>query len=171
VPRIQFLSAVSRKTHGAQTFDIPLPLDGTHGIECRSGGPSGNHQVVVTFAVPVTFSSAIVSSGTGSVLNATATGNEVTVNLSGVTNAQNLTITLANVSDGIDTANLDISMGVLVGDSNGSGDVTSSDIAQIKASSGQPLTAANLRLDLTGEGAINASDVSLAKAQSGTHVP
>ena len=32
IPRVQFLSAVSRKTHGAQTFDIPLPLDGPSGL-------------------------------------------------------------------------------------------------------------------------------------------
>ena len=44
------LSAVSRKTHGdAGTFDLPLPLSGNPGIECRSGGADGEYQVVVTF--------------------------------------------------------------------------------------------------------------------------
>ena len=44
-------SVVSRKTHGtAGTFDINLPLTGTAGIECRSGGASGDHQVVFSFS-------------------------------------------------------------------------------------------------------------------------
>ena len=42
-------TAVSRKVHpGAGTFDIPLPLTGTPGVECRSGGGTGDYQVVVT---------------------------------------------------------------------------------------------------------------------------
>ena len=46
-------SVVSRKTHGtAGAFDISLPLTGSAGIECRSGGANGNHQVV--FAFPTT---------------------------------------------------------------------------------------------------------------------
>src|SRR5438132_12331468 len=36
-PMVQ--SAVSRKTHGAAgTFDINMPLTGTSGVECRTGG-------------------------------------------------------------------------------------------------------------------------------------
>ena len=52
------LSAVSRKTHGAAgAFDINLPLTGSSGIECRSGGATGDHQLIVTFASPVTVNS------------------------------------------------------------------------------------------------------------------
>src|SRR5207253_3520651 len=52
---LQPLGAVSRKTHGmAGTFDINLPVTGTPGIECRSGSVPGSHQVVITFATPVT---------------------------------------------------------------------------------------------------------------------
>src|ERR1700736_5637548 len=58
--------AVSRKTHGtAGTFDINLPLGGTPGIECRTGSVSGSHQVVVTFAAPVTVGSVTVTPGPG----------------------------------------------------------------------------------------------------------
>ena len=49
------IAAVSRKTHGAGgTFDISLPLTGTVGVECRSGGATGDYQIVLTFAAPVT---------------------------------------------------------------------------------------------------------------------
>src|SRR5256885_1670930 len=48
------IGAVSRKTHGAAgDFDIDLPLSGPEGIECRSGGPNGNHTIVVTFPGPI----------------------------------------------------------------------------------------------------------------------
>ena len=45
-------SAVSRKTHGVNTFDVPLPLTGAAGVESRRGGGAGfnTHQAIVTFA-------------------------------------------------------------------------------------------------------------------------
>src|SRR6201984_2887231 len=63
---IEPVGAVSRKTHGtAGNFDVDLPLAGQPGIECRTGGASGNHTVIVTFDVPVTVSSASVTPGNG----------------------------------------------------------------------------------------------------------
>ena len=48
-------AAVSRKLHGAAgPFDIPVPLTGPIGVECRDGGPTGDYQIVLTFAAPVT---------------------------------------------------------------------------------------------------------------------
>ena len=78
-------SIVSRKTHGpAGDFDVDLKAPAP-GIECRSGGATGDHTVVVTFAAPVTVSGngtakAQVTSGTGAVgSNGVANGNAVTV--------------------------------------------------------------------------------------------
>src|SRR4051812_1720826 len=52
VPTMQLASAVSRKTHGAAgAFDVPLPLTGPAGVECRAGGGAGgDHMIVVTFS-------------------------------------------------------------------------------------------------------------------------
>jgi hypothetical protein len=59
VPPITPTQAVSRKVHGtAGTFDINLPLNGTPGVECRTGGANAEHQIVLTFPKQVTFSSA-----------------------------------------------------------------------------------------------------------------
>src|SRR5438876_2195315 len=86
-------SAFSRKTHGAAgTFDIPLPLTGNVGIECRSGGASNNYQMIINFATSVTLESASVTSGTGSVSSFSVSGSQVTVNLTGVTNVQRITV-------------------------------------------------------------------------------
>src|SRR4029077_15309942 len=43
-------SAFSRKTHGAAgTFDVPLPLTGNVGVECRSGGATNDYQMIINF--------------------------------------------------------------------------------------------------------------------------
>ena len=75
---------VSRKMHGgAGTFDVNLPLSGPAGIECRAGqgANANNHQVVVSFAAPVTFSSASVTSGVGTVSGTSTAGNDVIITL------------------------------------------------------------------------------------------
>jgi hypothetical protein len=169
---VQLVSAVSRKTHGGSTaFDINLPIAGNPGIECRSGGGSGNHQIIATFAAPVTLTGASVISGTGSVSGATVSASEITVNLTGVTNAQTILIRLAGVNDGTNSRNVDIPMGVLLGDTTGNGSVTSSDVTQTKSASGQTATASNFREDVTVNGGINASDTTAVKAAAGTALP
>ena len=97
----QLANAVSRKTHGgAGTFDVNMPLTGTTGVECRTGGGSGDHSLVFTFNNPLVSGSASVTGGSGSVVGSPIfSGQTMTVNLSGVTNAQTVTVTLANVTD------------------------------------------------------------------------
>jgi hypothetical protein len=161
--------AVSRKVHGAMgAGDINLPLTGTLGVEPRTGGGSGNHQIVVTFTAPVTLSRAQVTSGIGSVSSLSVVGPEVTIDLTGVADAQTITVTLFGVNNATDVA---VPMGVLLGDTTGNGTVNASDIAQTKANSGQSLTQANFRTDVTVSGAINASDIALVKSKSGSALP
>src|SRR5439155_26883294 len=96
-PPIQLLGVVSRKVHGsAGTFDVNLPLDGS-GIECRSGSANGDYTLVFSFANTLTtVGGASVTSGIGSV-STSAIGTDAhqyIVNLTGVTNAQHLSISL-----------------------------------------------------------------------------
>jgi hypothetical protein len=49
--------------------------------------------------------------------------------------------------------------------------VTSTDISQAKASSGNPIERDNFRLDVTVNGAINSSDIGTIKQQSGRSLP
>ena len=168
----QPLSVVSQKTHGpAGTFDVPLPLV-PHGIECREGQPGAtDHKVIFTFAVPVTVSSAAVTSGTGSVSGTNVSGNTVTVNLTNVANAQTIMITLTNVSDGTNAGNLAWPMDILLGDTTATKSVNSSDVSQTKALSGSFTSQANFRNDVTINGLINSSDVTIVKSKSGTAIP
>ncbi|MEP6810958.1 MAG: dockerin type I domain-containing protein [Chthoniobacterales bacterium] len=168
------LGAVSRKTHGvAGAFDLDLPLVGTPGVECRqgNGANSNSHQLIVNFAVPITFSSATVSNGSGIVESASASGSQLTVNLTGVANAQTLTVMLTNVNDGTRTSNLALPVSFLLGDTNGNGSVNASDVSQTKAQSGSSVTAANFRNDVNASGTINASDVGQVKAAAGNALP
>ena len=169
-------NAVSRMSHGAAgTFDIPLPLSGDLGVECRSGGAGGDFQVVVTFAVPVTITGVNMvpgNGGTGSVSGTpTVSGNEVTVNLTNVSNAQKITVNLIGVNDGSNTENVSVPMGVLLGDTTADQSVSSTDVSDVKAQSGMAVTAATFRRDVLANGSVNATDVSTVKLASGTAIP
>ena len=168
-------SAVSRKTHGvAGDFNINLPLTGTPGVECRNGQGAGtDHKIVVTFVNPISsVGSAAVTSGTGSVSGSPVIlGNTVTVNLTGVTNAQTIMVTLNSVNDGINTGNVVVPMSVLNGDTSGNGTVTGTDVSQTKLQSGQAVTGSNFREDVVVSGTINGTDVSAVKLKSGTALP
>ena len=159
---------VSRKMHGgAGTFDVNLPLSGSAGIECRAGQGvnANNHQVVVSFAVPVTFTSASVTSGVGTVSGTSTAGNDITINLTGVANAQTIGVTLSDVDN---AGNVVIPMSLLLGDTTGNGSVNSTDVSQTKAQSGSTASMSNFRTDVTVSGSINSSDVSTVKSKSGT---
>jgi hypothetical protein len=177
------ISAASRKTHGsAGFFDVDLPLTGNVGIECRSGGATGDHQLILTFATPVTVNGspqAQVTSGTGQVgTGGTSNGGVVSINaavvtvpLTNVSNAQKIVITLSVVTDGSNTNNVSVPMAVLAGDTTANGAVNSSDVAQTQSQSGQPVNSSNFREDVTVNGSINSSDIALVQSKSGTGLP
>ncbi|HST29433.1 MAG TPA: hypothetical protein VLK27_01180 [Chthoniobacterales bacterium] len=166
---MQLTGVVSRKTHGdAGTFDVNLPSSGSPGIECRSGGAASDYMLVFAFANTISVQSATVTAGTGSATNFTVVANVVTVNLTGVANAQTITVTLGGVNNGTNTGDVEAAMSVLIGDTTANGAVNSSDVAQTQAQAGQAVTAANAREDVTANGEINSSDIGLVQSQSGT---
>jgi len=162
--------AVSRKMHGAivNPFDITLPIATPAAIECRSGGVSGNYQVVVTFPAPVTFSSASMS-GKGTVSSTSMNANKVFVNLTGVANAQTITIHLLGVSNGTTKGNVSIPMGMLLADVNQSRQVDSGDVFLAQQQNGQalpPAGSADFRRDINTNGFIDSGDVFIAQKQN-----
>jgi len=169
--QVTVVGAVSRVTHAGScgTFDTPLPLTGSAGVEDRSTG--GNYTVVVTFSGNETVTGASVTchnpaTGTGTTGAVGGSGTPViTIPLTGVSNAQTLTVHIAG------TTNADIPMSILIGDSNGNGTVNAADIAQTKGRSGQAVDGTNFRSDVNANCAINAGDIGLIKGNSGTSVP
>ena len=175
---LQLTSAVSRKSHSGTPFDVNLPLTGEPGVECRTGGASKNHTLVFTFNSPVIAGNAVATSSLGAG-NGSVSGspsffrNTMTVNLTGVTDQQKITVTLNNVTGAAGTvlspASVDVN--VLLGDTTANKSVNASDVSQTKSRSGATLSAANFRSDTNLTGSINASDVSQVKANSGHAVP
>ena len=132
---------VSRKIHGsAGAFDIDLPVTGNPAVECRSGGVSGDYQIVFTFASAVTFDNATIDGGAGSISSVDGSGTStVTINLTGVANAQTITVGLLGATNGISAGDFGVPMSVLVGDTSGNGTVNASDIIKTKGQAGVPL--------------------------------
>jgi hypothetical protein len=170
-------SVVSRKTHGsAGTFDIDLPLTGNPGIECRTGAVNGNHEIVFTFVNPLTgVAGASVTSGTGSVTNGAigSDAHQYIVDLTGVSNAQFITVTLTNVTDsaGNFTPSIAVPIGVLLGDVNASRRVDAADVSSVRQQTLQTITNSNFRNDINASGRIDAADVSIARQQTLTSLP
>jgi hypothetical protein len=167
---LQLTSAVSRKTHGAAgDFDIDLPLSGEPGVECRTGGANGDFSIVVTFTNNIASGTPSVTQGIGNISSSPISGNAMTINLTNVTDVQQITVTLDNVMDsfGQTLPQTAVPMIVLLGDTTGNKSVNASDISQTKTKGGEVVDATNFREDVTVSGDINSSDVAAVKAQSG----
>jgi hypothetical protein len=148
-------------------------------MECRSGGASGDYTIVLTFLANVSVNGnpqATVTTGKGTIGSGgvsnggmvVTSGNVVTIPLTNVANAQTISVTLNNVNG---STNVTIPMRVLLGDANGNAAVNASDVALVKARSGQPVDPTTFRSDVNADGSINATDVALVKASSGTGLP
>ena len=170
------LTVVSRKTHGASgPFEVDLPLLGPHGVECRSGGTSGNHTLVFRFATALAnVGSATVTSGKGRVSSSSpgSDAREYVVNLADVENAQTVTVRLENVGDanGPVTGEIAASMDVLLGDTNGDAAVNSGDAQQTRNRSGQIADPGNFRSDVNLDGVVNSGDALIVRSRSGSLV-
>jgi predicted Zn-dependent protease len=128
------------------------------------------------FAVPVSTVASANISGVGSIssrANDNTDPREYVVNLTGVTNVQNITVTLNNVTDaaGNTSNSVSVPMAVLIGDTNADRFVDAVDVGQTKSQSGNAVTSANFREDVNDDGFIDAVDVALVKSKSGTSLP
>jgi hypothetical protein len=175
IPPVQLDTVVSRKVHGsAGTFDVDLTNG--NGIECRSGGANGDYTLVFTFANPLTsVDGAGVTTGTESI-STSGIGpnpNQYTVNLTGVTNAQVITVSLTNVTDSAGNFSSAVAgqMGLLIGDVNASGVVDGNDVSAVQSATRQTVNSTNFRDDVNASGVIDGNDVSLTQGQTRTSLP
>ncbi len=177
--------AVSRKVHGAASpFDIDL-LPPNPAIEMRrhTGGdiaPAPNagrdHEVIVTFPVPVRLTNVTVSSNNmldTPTATFSVTDNVVTINLHNVSIApRRLTINLIKVNDfNGGTADVHVPLNLLFGDTTQDAVVNAADITQTRRQSGNPTVLSNFRQDVTLDGVVNTADITAVRRQSGNALP
>ena len=142
------------------------------------GAVAGDYQLVFTFQNNLvgTPTGASVTGhdptgGTGTVTS-TSMGpglNQYTVNLSGVSNAQYLTVTVNGVTDVAGNSGNVVGpqMGVLVGDVTANGKVTNTDVSQVQANVDPTtlVTQAKCKNDVTVNGVVSNTDVSTVQGQ------
>jgi len=170
------LAAGSRKSHGSiGTFDVNMPALNGLGIECRAvTGIAGSHQIVFTFANSVTVAGATATSLTNGSVSYGApvvAGNHVTVNLTGVSNAQRLSLNLVGVSDGAITNDVTVPIGVLLGDVNATKHVDSIDVTTVQRNNSQNVNLNNFRSDVNANGHIDSIDVTTIQRANSTGLP
>src|SRR5438034_2704464 len=95
------------------------------------------------------------------------------INLTGVSDVQQITVTASNVMDtfGQTLPDTPVSAVILAGDTNANRTVNAADVAQTKARLGQTVDATNFRSDVNANGSINAADTAIVKQNSGTSLP
>lgn len=159
------VSVSSVQSQGGTSYSLPLPLTGTEGVECRR--VNGSLQLVFTFVQPVVSGDAEVTDGTGSVDSVSFSGDTMTVNLTGVTDVQHVTVTVSGINGTSATDN--VTFGVLEGDVNGDGIVNSLDFLAVTNDSGYGAGQAgfNYRADITCDGIVNSLDFLTVRNRSG----
>ena len=173
---VAFNGVSSRKVHGgAGTFNVDFGINGD-GVECRGGGVNADYTLVFSFVNELaSVSSANVISGTATISssNIGADPHEYIVNLTGVANAQQLTVNLTNVQDTMGNQSPSITgiVKVLIGDTTGDTFVNAGDALQTRNRSGQGANASNFRSDVNVDGVINSGDTLIVRARSGTSLP
>lgn len=95
----------------------------------------------------------------------------MTVNLTGVSNAQRIVVTLSNVNDGTVTSNVSAEMGVLLGEVNSNGLVDGNDVSAVQSHTRQFVNSDNFRFDVNANALIDGNDVSMTQGQRRTSLP
>lgn len=164
---ITLVSAASRMAHNGVNYDLPLPIAGAEAIEPRS--TSNGLQLVFTFDNTVSSAIATVATGSATVSSITYSGEVVTVNLTSVSDVQNLTVTLSSLNNTDQSGS--VSVGVLSGDVNGDGVVNILDMGLCRLHSGQTTDSSNYIYDVGTSGSVNIISLGKIKQNSGHVLP
>jgi hypothetical protein len=154
-------SVASVQSHAGTNYSIALPLTGNPGVECRR--VNEDLQIVFTFNGPIFSAIPSLPADEGAVSTVSYSGNTMTVNLTGVSDAQLVTLALANIN--ASTASTDITFGVLLGDINGDGAVNAQDVTidRNAVESVAGTSGFNPGTDVNMDGAVNAQDVTIVR--------
>jgi hypothetical protein len=171
-PGIPVLAGVTTRTShgGAGSFDAAMPFNGT-GVEPRNA--NGSYTAVFKFDRPMQSGNVAVVTGVATIGSISFSGNDILVQLSGVTDQQRLTLSATNltaVGGGV-LPSATVTMGFLIGDTTGDGTVNAGDAQQTRNLSGQVAGEANFRSDVNRDGTINSGDALVVRSRSGRSLP
>jgi hypothetical protein len=126
----------------------------------------------LTFDKAITGASVAVVEGTAAA-TLTFSGNDVIVNLTGVSNEQYVTVALSNVisADGGSGGAASIRAGFLLGDVNQNRVVSVADVGLVNGQLAQLVTAANFIFDVNATGTLSVADKGIANAKLSTSLP
>ena len=161
------VSVGSVQNHAGTPYSIPLPLTGAEGVEGRNVNTS--LQLVFTFDQSMTSGTAEVNSNIN-VSSVTYSGNTMIVNLTGVADAQNVTVTVSDLNGTSGSAA--ITFGVLAGDVNNDGVVSSQDLVAVRNSVGDQsgVGAFPPANDVNEDGIINSQDLVYVRNRVGNQI-
>jgi hypothetical protein len=168
-PNIALVRVESRKLHNTFECNVPvltgIAIGGNVSVEPRNAG--AGHQIVFVFNTAVSSLGGVTVTPTG-IASASFSGQEVRVNLNGLTDATRVTVSISGVNG---AANEIVSLGFLRGDVSGSRATSASDISAVKSRIDAMLTSANCAADINVDGQIKSTDVSTVKSRSGSTLP
>ena len=178
-PTLQLTSALSRKTHNnAGDFDLPLVLDPSTNatVEPRNGGPT---QLIFTFSGDIVAADGTIDANEFTITNATfssasISGNQLTLNLSGVIDQSVVTIVLHGLEDTSGNAlggDNDVAIRALFADVNQDQVVDRSDFALVVQHQRESVDNNNFLLDIDLDGLIRRVDGYLVKQNRHHTVP
>lgn len=165
-------SAASRKVHGsAGTFDLPLSAVTTNPTTEPRQGPS--QTIVMTFEQSISAATVSVTEGIATASAPAFIGNDVIVNLTGVINAQYVTVSLSNVesTEGGTGGSASVRIGFLLGDVNQNRVVSLADLGSVNALLAQSVTTTNYLRDVNASGTLTVADKAITNANLATALP
>jgi GTPase len=134
----------------------------------------------LTFNNPVTGGTASIAPGDhnpagggGSVSSVSFSGNDMAVNLAGVTNAQVLTLMASNITDGTTIlSSVGVNVGFLIGDVNSTRRTDAGDVTAVRNHTVSiPSDDQTARFDVNTSGRVDAGDVTVTRNASVTGLP
>ena len=171
-PALALVSAQSRRVHGAAgTFDLPLSLVSTNPTTEPRQGPA--QTVVFTFNSSITGANVAITEGAAVISTGAISGNDVILNLTGVTDRQYVMISLTNITTagGGAGGGASVRVGYLAGDVNQTRVVTFSDLVLTNTQLTKPVTALNFLKDVNANGALTFSDMVLINSNLTRSLP
>ncbi len=102
-----------------------------------------------------------------------ADAHQYIANLTGVADAQRITVTLTGVTDSVgnSSASIAVTLGVLLGDVNGTGLVDGNDVSAVQGATRQTPDEGTFRFDVNCTGLIDGNDVSVTQGNTRAGLP